>query len=329
MANGTPPSGITKLKDYSGYLALRLVIATIQSLPLSACEVAAKGFAWLAGDVLRFRRKVLIENLTIAFPDRPEEYQDLIRRTWQHLFLLVAEIAHTSRKVHRTNWRERCQIPDVETIVRNLLTDRPKVIISGHHGNFEIGGYLLGMFGFPTHTVARTIDNPYVDRFVNEFRGRTGQHMLPKQGSRDAIEAVLAGGGVLALLGDQAAGQKACWVNFFGRPASTHKAVSLFTLGYEAPTMVIATLRTHEPLTYQVDVADAVDPTDESFPYGDTTSLTQWFTDCLERLILVAPDQYWWVHRRWKGEPSARVRKQLEAMPRTTATKTTMAESPR
>ena len=111
-------------------------------------------------------------------------------------------------------------------------------MISAHYGNFELGGYLMGLFGFPTYTVARELDNRYLDRFVNDFRGRTGQYMLPKRAAARRSSRCSTSGGILTLLGDQSAGKKGCWVKFFGRPASTHKAVSLFSLGNEAPTMV-------------------------------------------------------------------------------------------
>jgi len=289
-----------------------VVIAAVQALPLSACDRLASFLAWLVGEKIGFRRKVVEENLQTAFPEwAPQQRRRCARRMWRHLFLMVTEIAHTPRKMHRTNWRERYVVPEVESIIRHMMLDRPKVLISGHYGNFELGGYLMGLFGFATHTVARPIDNPYVDRYINEFRGRTGQYMLPKQGSRDAIERVLSNNGILALLGDQAAGEKACWVEFFGRPASTHKAVSLFTLSYEAPTIVLAAQRVGGPLFYRGVLAGKLDPQSPEFTQGTTTDMTQWFTTQLEQLIRQAPEQYWWVHRRWKGRPPARVLRRL------------------
>ena len=109
---------------------------------------------------------------------------------------------------------------------------------------------------------------------------------------------------MLTLLGDQHAGRKGCWVDFFGKPASTHKAVSLFTLAYNAPTLVIGVQRSaSEALRYRVYAADNIDPGDPAFDRGTTTLMTEWFTRGIERVILRDPGQYWWVHRRWKGEP--------------------------
>jgi Kdo2-lipid IVA lauroyltransferase/acyltransferase len=119
---------------------------------------------------------------------------------------------------------------------------------------------------------------------------------------------VLDQGGILTLLGDQAAGDKACWVNFFGRPASTHKAVALFSLGNEAPTMVSYARRIGGPLHYEVGPEAICDPLAPGFPYGSIPLLAQWYTDQLERLVRRSPEQYWWLHRRWKGQPPARKR---------------------
>jgi Kdo2-lipid IVA lauroyltransferase/acyltransferase len=304
---------LRNVTDYAAYLLLRLAIAVVQALPPRWCEQIAELLATLLTSLAPVRRKVLAENLRIAFPT----IDDIaIRRMtwgmWRHLFLMVMEIAQTPRKLHRTNWRQHVDIPQVETIIRTMYTARPSVVISGHYGNFELGGYLMGMFGFPTHTVARTLDNRYIDRFINVFRGRTGQHMLPKQGSGERIEQLLASGGALTLLGDQFAGAKGCWVPFFGRPASTHKAVALFSLTFAAPTMVVGARRKQRMLEYEIDVADVMDPAAADFPFAGVQPMTEWYTECLERLIRRGPEQYWWVHRRWKGHVPEKVLRRME-----------------
>jgi KDO2-lipid IV(A) lauroyltransferase len=290
--------------DFAVYVFLRLVVAVVQAVPLSACERGAALLATFFLRVLRLRKKTIHESLQTAFPQLSAIERDAIAwQMWRHLFLMAAEIAHTPRKVHETNWKQHSQIVNVELFVRTLLSGRPLVLISAHYGNFELGGYLMGLFGFPTYTVARQLDNRFLDRFVNDFRGRTGQYMLPKHGSREQIQAVLQSGGILTLLGDQAAGKKACWVNFFGRPASTHKAVALFSLGNGAPTMVSYARRIGGPLQYEVGPEAICDPLARGFEFGSIPLLAQWYTDHLENLIRRSPEQYWWLHRRWKGQP--------------------------
>ena len=302
-----------KAIDYSVYLVVRLLIAFIQALPLSTCETIAGICATLMGRVLRVRGHVVEKNLNIAFPNLSAEERDEITwQMWRHLVLMIIEIAQTPRKVHETNWKQHSHIVNQEAFVRTLLSGRPLVLISGHFGNFELGGYLMGLFGFPTYTVARALDNPYLDRFVNDFRGRTGQYMLPKKGSGADIQNVMERGGILTLLGDQAAGQRQCWVNFFGKPASTHKAVSVFSLGNDAPTMVSYARRVGKPLHYEVGPAAICDPLEPNFEYGTVPLLAQWYTTHLEQLVRQSPGQYWWLHRRWKGEPGVRKKSDLK-----------------
>lgn len=292
--------------DYTAYLLVRVLICAIQALPLSACDWLARRLGWLSWHVLRLRRQVIEENLAIAFPKKSsEEREQIALGMWRHLFLMIMEIAHAPRKVHRTNWRKHSSIPRMKEFLGRLIDERPTVLISGHLGNFELGGFLLALHGFPTHTIARPLDNQYLDRFVNRFRGSTGQHMLPKEGSSRAISLLLERGSTLVLLGDQYAGNGACWVEFFGKPASTHKAVALFTLSGGAPTAVCAALR-KSPLHMEMQLSDIVDPLDDDFAWGTIPLLTTWYTKCLENLIRQSPEQYWWVHRRWKGLPQDR-----------------------
>lgn len=293
--------------DWLVYVVVRTMIAVVQALPLGVCERGAEWLATLFARWIKVRSAVIDDNLLIAFPQStPQERAEICWQMWRHLFLMAAEIAQTPRKVHETNWKEHSRIVNLELFVRTLLCGRPLVLISAHFGNFELGGYLMGLFGFPTYTVARQLDNKYLDRFVNDFRGRTGQFILPKRGSRDMIQEVLGRGGILTLLGDQAAGEKACWVDFFGRPASTHKAVAAFSLANAAPTMVSYACRLGQPLHYEVGPEAVCDPQAADFTLGSIPLLAQWYTDHLENLVRRAPGQYWWLHRRWKGQPPAR-----------------------
>lgn len=296
-----------KLVDFSVYAVVRLLICIIQALPLGRCAAYSKRFSWFCWHVLKLRRKVVEGNLRFAFPELSQKERDEIAQgMWEHLLLMVVEIAHAPRKVHRSNWRDHSALPETKEVFQRLIDDRPTIMISGHLGNFEMGGYMLALHGFPSHTIARTLDNPYLDRFVNRFRGATGQYILPKEGSGPEVALLLKQGGTLNLLGDQHAGVNGCWVDFFGRPASTHKAVSVFTLSGLAPTVVLASVRGKKPLYMEMQVAGIVDPTDNDFDLGTIPLLTQWYTEQLEGLIRQSPEQYWWVHRRWKGEPTDR-----------------------
>ena len=287
--------------DYLAYVAVRILICIVQAMPLETGRKLARACAWLMNDVLRMRAKVVDENLTHAFPElSPNERAEMARRMWEHLFLLVLEVAHVPRKIHETNWRKYIQLRDVAPLMRQLISDRPVIVVTGHFGNFELGGYALGILGFPTFTVARNLDNRYLDRYLAGFRAATGQHLIPKNGGYDQIERVLSGGGTMAFLADQYAGEKGCWVEFFGRPASAYKAIALLSLEHDAPVAVCYARRLGEPMQFEMVAEAMADPRDAGDDVGTVRDMTQWYTSQLEQAIRTAPEQYWWVHRRWK-----------------------------
>jgi KDO2-lipid IV(A) lauroyltransferase len=244
---------------------------------------------------------VLDENLRLAFPEKSDaERQVLGRRMWEHLIVLIAEMAQASRKLHDTNWRDYVTIENGRPLCESLLSDRPTLLVTGHFGNFEVGGLILGILGFKTHAVARTLDNPFLAAWLDRNRAVTGQHLVPKKGGYEQILRVLGTGGTMVFLADQYAGSKGCWVEFFGHPASAHKAIALFALEHDAPLIVCSSRRTGRPLHIEMRVQGVYDPRTADRELHDVKSVTQWYTTELERMIRQQPEQYWWVHRRWK-----------------------------
>jgi KDO2-lipid IV(A) lauroyltransferase len=300
--------------DYAVYVAVRVLICVVQALSLETCERMAGGGATLFCSVLRIRYRVTEENLRHAYPEMSEaQRRRLIWRMWRHLFLMVAEIAHAQRKIHPSNWHRHIRLVREPELIRALIEPRAKVLVSGHFGNFEVAGFLLGLFGFPTTAIARDLDNPYLNRFLSRFRGGTGQKLVSKNGSAVAVAELLERGGALALLGDQAAGKRGCWINFFNRPASAHKAIALFALANEAPLIVTYARRAGRPLYFETGIQALADPSDPGYKLTTVPELTQWYSDRLEEIVNLAPEQYWWLHRRWKGQPPRRKSGELRA----------------
>jgi KDO2-lipid IV(A) lauroyltransferase len=111
-------------------------------------------------------------------------------------------------------------------------------------------------------------------------------------------------------LGDQAAGPKGCWVDFFGRPASVHKAIGVFALSAAAPVMVCSATRRSGLFDYDLRLEGTADPAANTPETAGLQSLSQWYTTLLEDAIRREPAQYWWVHRRWRDQPrKARVQR--------------------
>ncbi len=294
--------------DWFAYVAVRVVICFIQAIRIETCHAMARVAAGLLNNVVRLRGAVIDDNLRNAFPDLTDaERRRIAHQMWEHLLLMVCEIAHAPRKIHRGNWRDHISFRGRRELVQCLIDPRPTVLVTGHFGNFELGGFITGLLGFPSFTVARTLDNPYLDRYINSFRGANGQFILPKSGSSAQVQAVLDSGGVLSLLGDQHAGPKGCWVDFLGRPASCHKAIALFPMTSGAPLLAAATTRRGAPMQFEISFLGVLDPAKSPSIASSVPSVTQWYNDRLGEAIRLVPEQYWWVHRRWKGTPPKRM----------------------
>ena len=251
-------------------------------------------------------RQVGIENLTQAFGDRynDAERDQIIRGVYRHFCMMLMEILHTPRKIRLENYRDRVELVGLARMMDHWITgNRPLIILTGHYGNWELAGYLFGMFGFPTVSVARTLDNPYLERYLRSFREKTGQSLVPKTGGFDQMVEVLQSNRALSFLADQDAGQRGLYVDFFGRPASTHKAIALLAIEHNAPVAVGVARRIGPGFRYEIRCEDVIDPAELPGTADDVRILTQRFSSALERLIRQDPTQYLWLHRRWKHQP--------------------------
>jgi KDO2-lipid IV(A) lauroyltransferase len=293
------------LLDYLVYLGVRLIVAVAQILTIKQSYALARLFATIIYRVDLRHRAVGLENLRMAFGDRYNDRQrdQIVRGVYLHFCMMLMEILHTPRKIHLTNWRQYVTLVGHEPILDHLMTGGPIILLTGHYGNWEMAGYLFGLFGYPTYSVARTLDNPYLDRFLRSFRERTGQKLIPKSGGYDQILEVLKSGHALSMLADQDAGQRGLFVTFFDRPASTHKAIALLALEHQAPVVVGVARRVGSGFHYEIRCGQVIDPGEFTGSADDARLLTQRYTSALEELIRIDPTQYLWLHRRWKHQP--------------------------
>ena len=302
------------------YIAVRLVVTCIQMLPLWAGYKLANAIAWIAYQVNKRHRQVAMENLAIAFPEMTETKRDqTVRAVYRHFMIMIIEIAHIPYTLSLTTWRKHIHFQGHEPVLKAILERRPVMIVTGHYGNWEMAGYLFGVYNFNPHSIYRKLDNPYLDRWLRQFREHAGQKMIPKKGGFEQMEDVLKSGGVLCTVGDQDAGPKGLFVDFFGKPASTHKAMALMAIEHQAVILIGAARRIHDRFEYQVEIADVIDPSE--FPEGPTAvkDLTFRMMAGLEAIIRKDPTQYLWLHRRWKHAPPEPKQKKKRLDPAETA----------
>jgi len=185
----------------------------------------------------------------------------------------------------------------------------PLIYVSGHFGNWEVVGYNMGALGFPMTAVARPLDNPFISRYIYGIRARRGMTILDKKGAAEQAGDLLANKGLLSFIADQDAGRKGCFVDFFGRKASTYKSIALLAMQYGAPIVVGYGRRLDEEYHFALGIQRVIHPHEWADKPDPMRWITQEYTRALEEVVRSAPEQYLWTHRRWKhrpkGEPEA------------------------
>lgn len=304
------------LLDRAAYVAVRLAVGVVHALPPHLALKLADAVGWLAYRVDRRHRAVAAENIGHAFPRMPPAAVDgLVRATYRHFARVAVEMVLLPRKMHVTSWRRYVDLYPWAPGLAAVLSPRPALVVTAHFGNWELAGWMIGLTGLKTHAIARVLDNPYLERFLKRLRQGTGQTVIAKKDDFDRLTDALAAGAKVATLADQDAGPRGLFVDFFGRPASTHKAVALMALEFDAPLVVIGVPRVPPPantpgggslLYYAVVTEEVIDPRDYAGRPDAVRAITERYTGALERLIRRHPEQYFWLHRRWKSQPAAR-----------------------
>jgi KDO2-lipid IV(A) lauroyltransferase len=298
--------------DWLIYLAVRMVVCLIQAMSVRMGYAVARALGRLAYTVDRRHRAVALENLSHAFPGvySPAQLEALVRSVYVHFASIIVEIAQIPRRLRATNWRDYIQVRNQGPLLQLMLGDRPVILLTAHFGNWEMAGYAMAVFGLCPHSVARSLDNPYLEALLRRFRTKTGQRIIYKRGAFDQVAAVMQHGGLVAFLSDQDAGHRGVFVQYFGRLASSHKGVALLALQHDAPICVGFARRIRAGFHYEVWMEEVIDPRDDRHSPDPVRSLTQQCAWATERVVRLNPEQYLWLHRRWKHRPSAELESQ-------------------
>jgi len=182
---------------------------------------------------------------------------------------------------------------------------RGVIVVIAHLGNWEIGGVATTLAGYPIQSLAKPIANPWIEEYLKKVRTLTGQKIIPRDRALGEMIRVLQRGGMLVVQIDQDARQSGVYVNFFGRPASTHRAPATLSLKYNVPIVMVNTYR-EEQMNYAV-CSDPIHPDAFRGAPDPVKALTQAYSARLEEFIRQHPEQWLWTHDRWKtAERAAR-----------------------
>jgi len=299
------------------YVALRIWALVIGCFPIETNLKTARLMGRIWWLLMKRHRVRAMDNLRPALGNHYSEAQlwKIARRSFEHFAqIYLVEMVMTPRLINQWSWSRYVTLHELGPALRELLADRGAIMLTAHFGNYELLGYTIARLGLPIHAIMRPLDNPLVNEFLVSSREAGGVNLLYKKGVTKSADEVVSGGGTLCFISDQDAGRKGVFADFFGRKASWYKSIGLLAIHHRVPLIVGYAARVRPGFHYRIEVERIIQPSeweDQKDPLG---WITQTFAHALETGIRRWPEQYLWMHRRWKTRP--REERQVQAAPR-------------
>ena len=288
-------------------------IARMERLMRDAKSISVPWFGKLLYHLLPFRRNVVLGNLRRVFGHvlTEPDIRRLAQAYWAHFARFLVEFVRLPlmSPKGRKAW---VRVENIEIPIRSHEQGKGLLLLTGHFGNWEVAT-VAGMGQFPQyqrlfHFVRRPLKPLWLNDFITRRFQRSGFGTLAKRGSLDAILELLGSGAILVYVLDQhAGGKEGVTVDFLGHPAGTFKSLAVLALNTGAPVIPACcwrepdgshVLRFEEPLPLieNEDTSEAI------------RQNTRAYNAALEQMLLRHPEQWIWMHRRWKTSPPARAR---------------------
>ena len=310
LASAAVPVPLSKrVKRELRSLFLQWVVRLLGLLPLPAALALGSLLGRVAWPLARATRRQALASLAVAFPERsPAEREAIGRRSLKHLAWLAAEVVTLRR--YRSRFDAYVTFAgDGERLLKEAVgRGRGLVFATGHVGNWELMARRVARAGIPNAGVAKLGNDPRMNRTMARVRAEGGVTTLWREEASTgrAIIRVFKEGKALGLLIDQDTSVQGQFVPFFGRPAFTPRAVGDLALRFKAP-VVVAWCRRRGPRAgdgHEVCVVEVPYDPDPADREAESLRITAACTARLEEAIRDRPDEWVWMHERWKRQPS-------------------------
>lgn len=286
------------------YLTARFMLGAFGLLPvrfgLRAGELAGRAFYFFSGKL----RRVGQRNLGIAFPDlAPSRREELLRGCFANLGRLLGIFSNFTKRPGKLKALVECE--GLEHLQAAKTKGRGVILFTGHVGAWELSSFALSLFGHPLSFLVRRIDNPKIEALVDRARRQLGNRTIDKRSAAREMLRILEAAGTIGILVDlNTLDREGIFVDFFGVPASTTFMLAKLALRTGAEVLPVFApwderrkrfiLKIDEPLRFESTGNET----------EDVLRLTQMFTGVVEEYVRAYPDQWLWIHRRWKTRPA-------------------------
>jgi Kdo2-lipid IVA lauroyltransferase/acyltransferase len=292
------------MKEWLEYAAVWAILKMLGALPRDL----ARGFAAMVARLLYAMQPRLRStaefNLQVAFPEWDEaRRRAVIRGMVRNLGWMAAEFAHLPNYT-RENIEEVVILDGHENFLNGQRHGKGVLYLTGHIGAWELSSFAHALYGFPLHYMARPLDNARVDALINRYRCLSGNQAIFKNESARSLLKILKDAGTVGILADQnTMPEEGVFVDFFGKSACTTTGIARVALHTDAAVVPGYACWDRAVGKYRLRFEPAVELVRTGDTERDIFVNTQKFAKVIEEIIRKHPEQWVWVHARWKTRP--------------------------
>ncbi len=288
------------MRDFLEYFPLWILKKIIELLPFKSVGHIGNFFGTFVYYCIPIRKKLTLQNLANAFPEKDfSEINTLALATYKNLFISLLEIFWFSR-LTKKNIHEIVTLENTEKISQLLKKEKGLIVLSAHFGNWELGALALGLeIQEGILVIVQQQRNMYVDRLMNNFRTMFNNTTVTLGKAPREIIRAIQNNKVIALLADQSGGEDGLFVEYFNRPVSTRSGPAIFSVRNGTP--IIAAFMVRQPNgTYIATLEEINTENLNGTTEEKVRELTQRHVAVLENYVRKYPEQWLWLHKRWK-----------------------------
>ena len=294
----------SKLQINCEYLLARSLLAVFGWLPLRTSMLIGAKLAGLARYFGGRLRRTGRRNLELAFPDlMPSARNNLLRGCFENLGRLLGVFSHFTQ-ANQQALKRIIECEGLKHLDAACANGRGVILFTGHVGAWEFSSFGLSLFGRPLSFLVRRIDNPKIEVLVDRARTRLGNRTIDKRSAAREILRILQGGGTIGILVDlNTQEREGTFADFFGVKASTTFLVAKLALRTDSEVLPVFAPWNREQQRFLLKIDEPLKIVRSGDEEEDVRRLTQTLTSVVEKYVRRYPDQWLWIHRRWKTRP--------------------------
>ena len=291
-------------RTYLEYAVAWAILSSVSALPRRLAIKAGYAVGALAYLVLPHLRRHAEINLRIALPELDDRQRNRIKRNvFRNLGRLLGEISQFPR-LNRENIQSIVTYDGLDHYLDAVSRGRGVILLTGHIGAWELSVFAHSVYGYPMSFLKRNVDNPLVEELAERYRSRFGNRSIDKRNSVREILKTLKSGAVVGILADlNAAREEGVFVDFFGIQACTTAGVATLALRTGAVVLPGYLIWDEKARIHRLHFEPPVETIETGNQKEDVIANSGRYTKVLESIISRYPDQWLWIHRRWRTRP--------------------------